>query len=190
MRSLVLMFLCSALVLTACGDDVQFAEPPKRDAAPTRMPHAHPHPGGGHPESQGGSGGATEGDPFNPAEVSGGNTGETGDPTELLYSGEVVVTEGLELPNPSWIWISAGHPPSGRPPVLTKLYENPTFPFKFELRRRDTAFPGAAVPKAADLVLYASVGKNRFVEGIVLKAPPTGVHSMGTKDIKIQVAKP
>lgn len=174
-----LLPLLLVVALTGCGDDVQFAEPPQRDVA-----SGHGAPGIPHAPRQ------PAADPFAAADVSAGNKQEAGDPGEVVYAGTVTLADGVSLPSPLWIWVSAGHAPTGRPPVLTKLYENPAFPFTFELRRRDTAFPGAAVPDDADLVLYVSVGKNRFVEGIVLKVPPTEAKSMGAKDINIQVKKP
>lgn len=184
----VLLILFASLTFTACGDTVQFAEPPERDVSPAGLPPGHPTAGNPHASPGDGQQGTTN--PFDPADVGPGNTEEAGDPNEVLYAGTVTLVDGVLLPDPAWIWVSAGHPPMGRPPVLTKLHENPSFPLTFELKRRDTAFPGAAVPKTADLVLYVSVGKSRFVEGIVLKVPPTEAKPMGTQDINIQVKKP
>ena len=181
-----LLAVLAVLALTACGDVVQFAEPPQ--PADSRAPLRPGHPLTPNPHAPADQPAAA--DPFDPADVGSGSTEEAGDPNEVVYTGTVTLGDGVVLPDPAWMWISAGHPPTGRPPVLTKLHANLTFPLTFELKRRDTAFPGAAVPKTADLVLYVSVGKSRFVEGIVLKVPPTEAKSMGTKDINIQVKKP
>ena len=73
--------------------------------------------------------------------------------------------------------------------MLTKLHKDAKFPLAFELRRGDVAFPGAAVPAEADLVVYLSVGKNRFVEGIVTRFAPSDPKPMGSKDLALTLKK-
>lgn len=193
--SLLLLLATIGITLGACGDDIQFADPPRKED-----PHAGHNHGGlpaGHVPIEPGqaspgrikthSNEGDEGDPFADAEVT---PSAQGDPNELLYSGTITLPEGVTLPDPAWVWVSAGFPPRGRPPVLTKLFTNPTWPLSFELRRGDVAFPGASVPAKADLVIYVSVGKNKFVEGIVLKFDPSEVKPMGTEGLALKLKKP
>jgi len=187
----VSLILLSACVLWSCGDAVKVAEPPTREKKPMVNPDAGPHGHAGHSAPEGTTPHAQPShDPFAAAPVSSADAKPAGDPEEVVYSGTVTLAEGVTLPDPCWLWVSAGNPPQGRPPVVTKLYESPEFPLTFELKRKDTAFPGASVPEKADLVLYASVAKNRFVEGIVLRVPPTAEAPMGTNGIAIEIKQP
>lgn len=191
-RTFLGLLLVSIAVLASCGDDIQFADPPVRDDPHAGHDHGPNLPPGHPPASSkkipthGGT--VDENDPFKDADV--GEQQTAGDPTEVLYSGTLTLPEGYVLPDPAFVWVSAGHPPRGRPPVLTKLYTGPTFPLAFELKRGDVAFPGASVPATADLVIYVSVGKNRFVEGIVTRFEPSEAKPMGTKGLALKLKKP
>lgn len=176
MRRLLLV-LCAALpLLHSCGDDVQYASPPKRadTSGGGHMPSGHPPTDGstqkpampaGHPTGAGSASrpdapapipthGAA--DPF--AEEGGGAKVEMPnvDPTKLVVAGEIVLGDGVKAPSPCFLFVSLVAGPQGRMPVLTKRYENVSFPFKFDLKYADNP-TGQIVDVTKALHLRASI---------------------------------
>lgn len=138
-------------LLGACGDDIQFAHPPGYDPEASEgsdtSGRMDPHAGlpGGHPALPSGGGetpvpshGAAPGAGANPHGPGAPPMGPEGD--EVLFTGTVTMAPDFSPPPGFTLYVNMGRPPAGRPAVLSRRYENPSFPLEFELRRRDLAF--------------------------------------------------
>ena len=181
------LLLLVVLGLFACGDDIQFADPPVGEAETTgELPAGHPPlptPEAVPSHGQGGEGA----DPFaDPSEASTPLRDNTPDPRadEVVYRGEVRLAEGFQLPPTYTVYVSAGRPPNGRPPVLSRRYDKPTFPLTFELRRRDLAFGDTEV--TGPLCLYLILSEKGPVldkSGLYVRTTPGSPVALGAPDL-------
>jgi hypothetical protein len=170
-----LAVLVFAAVLASCGDDIQKVAPPKRDAAERPNPHGQLPPG--HPPMDGqpqqppnphaprGSDGS---DPFADAadagkSIRGADSGPANDPEKVFYSGRVELDPSIKLPATYAVFVNAGLPPRGSPPVLSKKFaDQPKFPLNFELRGKDMAFGDTKI--TGPLILYVILSESGVIE--------------------------
>jgi hypothetical protein len=182
------------VLLAACGDRIQYRPPPEAgsgrgapapSAAPG-LPHGHPPvaPRPDAPLDPFAEAGATEdpGPASSPAPA-------TPDP---VYSGRVELAPGFELPATYTLYVSAGHPPEGRPPVLSQRIEGPvSFPVPFRLTAADRAFPDTTVDRPLCLyVILSEKGPVMAREGLYVRTRPSAAAPLGSADIVLTLEKP
>lgn len=183
--------------LAACGDKVQFAEPPGGDAAgapPAGSPRFH----GAAPE--GGAGGSRPveshgagADPFAEAEVGEAMPAPGVPSMDVFFRGRIELDPSIQLPGRYAVFVSAGFPPRGRPPVLSKRIDGtPPFPLEFTLTPADIAFGSTSVDPERPLVLYATISESGVVvmpgqtaRGFYLNSPPSEPCKPGAEDAVI-----
>ncbi len=174
--------------LAACGDDIQYQAPPNRPAAGSPTPTTTPAPEKIPTHTSDPF--AEEGEPAKPEPTPAATTADDGE--KLWYSGKIELDPSTVLP-PTWtLFISAGYPPEGRPPVLSIPMKGPLeFPLSFELRGKNKAFPDAKVDRP--LVLYAILSEKGYVlakEGVYFRTAATSTLPLETKDAVIVLKKP
>lgn len=201
LRILLLAALIGLLpcLFTACRDDIQFSAPPPKAPASGRgkLPAGHPPLDSSESQASKAGGGAAEEDPFaDPADahkpVTSGVATSQVDPNRVFFRGRVEVDPSLKLPATYAIFVCAGNPPRGSPPVLSKLYAGaPKFPFDFELRGKDLAFGDTAID--APMVLYLIVSEKGYVlaqEGLYFKTPPSEPIALDATGIVLTLKQP
>jgi hypothetical protein len=177
----------AAMVLAAlaggCGDDVQFAEPPKRTAPPTKpdMPAGHPPTAPSTPSEAVPS----HADPF--ADQGGGAKVEapTQDPNAVAVAGEIALGEGATAPTPPFtLFVSLVEGAEGRMPVLVKKFDSPAFPARFDLKYGDN--PTKAVVDASKAMhLRASISKTGDVMKSTNRTTSSSPIKLGQTDAKL-----
>ena len=113
----------------------------------------------------------------------------------LWYSGRITVDPSVKLPAKYTIYVSAGYPPKGRPPVLSRRYDMPSFPLDFELRQEHQAFGNAKMD--TPLVLYLTMSESGVIPmgppppgfGEYWKSPLSAAHAPESKGLSL-VLKP
>lgn len=176
---------CVLILAVACGDSVQIADPPNSD---TEKPAEVPTPGSTSVGTHG-----TAPDPFAPAEVPVPMAGSGTGAREVFYRGVVNIDPAIKLPSTYALFISAGFPPRGRPPVLSiKLSDAPKFPVSFELSSKDIAFGSTVVDPELPLVLYMSLSESGMVampgqtpRGLYINSPVSEPIKPGTMDVAL-----
>jgi hypothetical protein len=130
--TLLLSVLVCAVLVASCGDQVQKAKPPEKPAA--EMPAGHPDIGHGASRPSGG-------DPFSEGSEAGKpamSAAKAADPERVVYAGEIAVDPAVPLGEKYTVYVTTVYSPQERAPVLLKRFDNPKFPFRFELREKDT----------------------------------------------------
>jgi hypothetical protein len=175
------------LFATACGDKVQIAEPPSADSASVGPP---PKVGtedvGTH---------RTMRSPFDEAEINDTSTGSNIGEEVVFFRGVVSVDPSIELPPTYALFLSAGFPPKGRPPVLSKrIADAPALPFHFELTSKDIAFGSTEVDTERPLVLYVTISESGKVSmggsnppGLYLNSPVSEPIKPGAMDVVLNL---
>lgn len=213
--------LVAILALFGCGDDIQLRDPPKSEEAEKTLgaggqargnPHArkgNPHaaPFAGNPHAKGGTeapathgkadGGVTK-DPFLDPEdrkqkkaMAQRSAAPSIPPDHVWYSGRVTLDPSVKLPDRYTVFVSAGYPPKGRPPVLSRLYRKPKFPFDFELLQKNQAFGNAKMD--TPLVLYLTLSESGSIPmgppppgfGVYWKSPLSAPHAPETTGLEL-----
>lgn len=189
-----------AALFSCCGDDIQFSAPPDKGSTAAANPHQH-LPAGHPPMSGAGSGeaapapaGGHGGDPFaDPKDAGKDVRGDGGapalDPEKVYFTGRVELSPDFKLPPTYAIFVNAGHPPQGSPPVLSHRFpDQPKFPLAFELRGKDIAFGDTKVD--APLVLYVILSESGFIErrGVYVKKVHPEPRAPGTQDIVLTLS--
>lgn len=174
LKRIALLFIAC---LAACGDDIQLAAPPAAEKA--AAPAAHPpHPGHN----------AAEEDPFADDGAPAGAASEAAVAEETYFSGEVRLAEGLQLPATYTVYLMAGPPPSGRPPLLSRRYDKPSFPFTFSLGSGDIPFKDSKVAGAQVLsVIISEKGPVMATEGLYKRCTLEAAQAPGSKGITLEL---
>jgi len=188
MRRLVLLLLL-VVGCTACGDDIQFADPPTREPA-QRAVH-DPHAGmraAGPAETPAGAEGEAGEDPFADPEEEDATpeTGEAAGP-RIYYEGTIELPEGFQLPSSYAVFVSA-YVPGGRVPALTRRYEKPSFPLHFQLTDKNAPFGAAPWDKEYTIgVIFSERGDVLPGGGKYSKTLHDKTLPPGTKDIVLRI---
>jgi hypothetical protein len=199
MMSVVGLALCATLI--ACGDSIQKdVELPSEKAAARQqnegLPPGHPPLGGEKIDTHGGQDPQPQGhghDPFGAADVppSSGAAGAVA-ADKVWFKGRVELDPSMKLPATYTIYVNAGLPPQGRPPVLSKrIAGEPKFPLDFELQQKDVAFGATAVDRP--LVLYVILSESGFVmanEGVYIKTAMEGPFDPEDKNVVLTLKQP
>ena len=197
---LVLALIGLSLCLSACGDDVQFADPPERDttaSAPGHIP-GHGGPSSKPPTPKPAGSPSGEEDPFGDAEVTSPSANASSGDATVFYRGEISVDPAIKLPDTYCLFVSAGFPPRGRPPVLSiKVDGAPKFPVSFELTKRDIAFGSTHVDPDKPLVLYVTLSESGMIpmpgqpsKGAYIRGSVSDPHKPGKMDVQLRLNKP
>ncbi|MAG59011.1 MAG: hypothetical protein CMJ83_22210 [Planctomycetes bacterium] len=190
MRRATMLLLACAIGLVACGDSIQYADPPEREL---QMPSDHPTLSGGkRPGAQGDPHGSTgEADPFREADVGGGGV-STVPKDKVWFTGRVELDPSIKLPKTYAIFVSAGMPPKGRPPVLSRIIrDQPKFPLEFVLTQGDMAFGETKIDRP--LVLYVILSESGVVlakQGLYIKTAMHGPFDPESKDVVLKLKRP
>jgi hypothetical protein len=164
------------LLLCACGDDIQFASPPARAAQSAPMGHAAA------PSE------AAEADPFAEETPAAPSSTAVAPADETYFSGEVRLAAGLQLPPTYTIYVMAGPPPAGRPPLLSRRYDKPSFPFTFSLGSADIPFKDSKVAGPQVLsVIISEKGPVMATDGLYKRAPLDTPQAPGTSGITLEL---
>jgi hypothetical protein len=164
------------LLLCACGDDIQFASPPAAEAQAAPMGHdAAPR-------------GSAQEDPFAEESPVAPSSTAVVPANETYFSGEVRLAAGLQLPPTYTIYVMAGPPPAGRPPLLSKRYDKPSFPFTFSLGSADIPFKDSKVAGPQVLsVIISEKGPVMATEGLYKRTPLDTPQAPGTSGITLEL---
>jgi len=192
----VVLLASMVMVLAGCGDDVQYASPPERETSSREagLPANHPPLSGSPTRTETPASHGTQPDPFAPAEVSGDPGGAQDKPPadKVWFKGRIEVDPSFELSARYTIYVNAGLPPKGRPPVLSRRYAGePKFPFDFELRQQDVAFGATKVDRP--LVLYVIISESGYVmaqTGLYVKTTMYGPFDPESEDVVLTLKKP
>ncbi len=162
MKHLLLFALCVlSFALASCGDDVQLAPPPNKDAKAGKsqdLPMGHPAVGGSptsgtqqpspHGTMDGASPAGAHGtpggtDPFADAGAAAMKDGPkpAGNPDDVVLAGEVSLDPAAKLPSQYTVYIMAVFDPKERAGAMIKRIDgSPKFPIKFEMTAKDSPF--------------------------------------------------
>ncbi len=174
LKRAALLFILS---LAACGDDIQLASPPVAEKA--ERPAGHP----AHPGHE-----AEEQDPFADGAAPATTATEAAAAEETYFSGEVRLAEGMQLPATYTIYLMAGPPPTGRPPLLSRRYDKPSFPFTFNLGSGDIPFKDSKVAGPQVLsVIISEKGPVMATEGIYKRCTLEAAQAPGSKGITLEL---
>lgn len=144
----MLALLLTVLLCGGCGDDVQFAKSPTKPETPPATSHGHPPIAPSAPT-------APAAPTSNPAPLDPFNDGAaptiekaatTANPEEVVVGGVIEADPSVKLPTKTLFVYLIGSP-TERIPLLARRYDEPKFPLKFEIRRKDTAMGAATVDK-------------------------------------------
>jgi hypothetical protein len=172
--------LATLAALAGCGDQVQKAKPPEKPGAPS-LPAGHPEIGR--------PAGATGADPF--VEESGASrpamaSAQPADPERVVLAGEIAIDPAVKLGPKFTVYVLAVNQRQEKAPVLVKRYDTPTFPFRFELREKDSGMG----PRTSDrpLFLRAMISDSGDVMGSRNRTTSAEPYAPSTKDIKLTIA--
>lgn len=179
MLTLRLLLCAGLLLLAACGDDIQYAAPPVSDNA---VSHA-----GETAEEHAAHAAA---DPFaDPADANAAAPATAAPSADQVYfSGRVELAPGFTPPATCTIYVMAGPPPKGRPPLLSRRYDKPTFPFEFTLAQSDIPFKDSKVEGLQVLsVILSEKGPVMATEGVYLRCPLETPQTAGATGIVLTI---
>lgn len=161
-----------ALLLVACGDDIQFAKPPAATGdAPAVSAEADPFA-----------------DPHEEAPPAAVRGAEEPAADTVYFTGRVELAAGFTPPETCTVYVMAGPAPTGRPPLLSRRYEKPVFPLQFELRHSDIPFRDSTVAGPQVLtVILSEKGPVLATEGVYLRCPLEAPQAPGTQGIVLSL---
>jgi hypothetical protein len=180
----------------SCGDDVQFADPPKRtpdpNAAPAdvsgRMPPGHPPIEGSKPApapTKPPPTAPSTHDPFADEGAAPAVDAPKQDPNAVAVAGVITLGEGAVAPSGKFsLFVSLVEGPTGRMPILSKRFDDPKFPFSFELRYADNP-TNATVDPSATLHVRAQISTTGDVMRSTHRTTSAAPVSLGSKDFSL-----
>ncbi|MSR75585.1 MAG: hypothetical protein EXS14_08990 [Planctomycetes bacterium] len=171
------------LVLTlfvACGDDVQFVAPPGAVAETAAHEHAHD---ASDPFADAADAHAAD----QPAANTEGGAATSAD-AKPFFSGRVELAAGFTLPATYTVYVMAGPPPKGRPPLLSRRYDKPSFPLDFTLEQGDIPFKDSKVegPQVLSVIL-SERGPVMATDGVYLRCPLAAAQAVGATGIVLTI---
>jgi hypothetical protein len=187
------LLLVSLSLVIACGDQVQKAKPPEKQAAPSgHDPHApNPHgemPPGHPPIDRGAASRPAGGDPF--AEGGGGEKpamapSQAADPERVVFAGEIALDPAVTVGERYVVFIVAVNSPQERFPVFTKRFDTPKFPFQFQIQEKDQ--PGNPSQSNRPLYIRAMISDTGDVMKSRNRTTSEKAFPLGSRDVKLTI---
>jgi hypothetical protein len=166
------------LALPGCGDQVQKVKAPERPGA-TGMPAGHPELGGADPHAAA--------DPF--ADSAHGQpamaAGKSDDPERVVLAGEIAVDPAVTVGASYVVYVLGVYGREEKAPVLVKKYDSPKFPFRFELKEKDSGM--GARQSDRPLYLRAMISDTGDVMKSRNRTTSEQAYPLFTKDVKLTI---
>jgi hypothetical protein len=181
-----------SFMVTSCGDQVQKAKPPERGTP--ELPHGHPPldtlPAGHPPIDKGAPRPGSGADPFSEGGAASKPAMQpqpAGDPAKVLFAGDVSIDPAVKLGPKYVVYLSAILGPDEKGPLYIKRYDNPKFPFPFEIRETDAGM--GKTPAKSDKPLYLRVMISDTGDAMNTRNRTVSATSfaLGSKDIHLTI---